>query len=156
MSDTPVTFGWESLNSLLSDGVATLVREHWKEIALDQEKVPLAIDWRAMLEEEKIGRFRVFSARRNGELIGYVAFKSFRPERYSTTLYINDDVFWLAPEERKGLTGYRMLKAAIAALPRPCKLQFKEKIGFQDGRVGTLLERLGLQPVEMLYSAFLE
>ncbi len=155
MSDD-LSLGWEPLSGLLSDGAGSLTRQHWEEIALDQDKVPLVIDWLALLQEEKIGRFRVFSARRAGKLIGYVSFRFFRPERYATTLYCNDDVFWLAPEERKGLTGYKLLRAAIAALPRPCKLQFKEKIGFQDGRVGTLLERLGLEPVEMLYSAYLE
>lgn len=133
-----------------------MTRKHWEEIALDKDEVPLVIDWMALLNEEKIGRFKVFTARRDGKLIGYISFRLFFPERYATTLYVNDDVFFLLPEERKGLVGYRMLKAAIEALPRPCKLQFKEKLTFEDGRVGTLLERLGLKPCEMVYSTWLK
>lgn len=151
-----LTFQFEPLNLLLSDAAGIVTYRHWQEIALDKDEVPLVIDWLALLNEERIGRFRVFTARLDGGLIGYISFRFFKPERYATTLYVTDDVFWMAPEHRKGLTGYKMLKAAIEALPRPCKLQFKEKLTFEDGRVGALLERLGLHATEVLYSAWLK
>lgn len=156
MSPESLRLGWVPLVELLRDGVAQLAEQHWHEIAHDHAQVPLAIDWPALQRRELFGQWAVFAAYRGMHLVGYVSFYAFRPERYSTTLYINDDVFWLHPDERKGWTGYRLLKAAIEGLPRPCKLQFRHKLAYEGGRVGSLLERLGLKPVEVVYSRFLE
>ena len=98
-------------------------------------------------------RFSVVSK----DLIGYVLWYLWYPERYCTTLYVHDHIFFMVPEERTGLNGYKMLKAAIEVLPRPCKLQMREKLSFKQGRVGTILfKRLGLKPIEIVHSAFLE
>jgi hypothetical protein len=64
-------------------------------------------------------------------------------------------VFWIAPEHRKGLAGYRLFIEALNALPKPCRVILQEKLTFKGGRVGRLLERLGLRPVEIVYTKFL-
>lgn len=152
-----IEYGFEPLETLLDEGLADLVIQHWEEIALDKESVPLDVDWDKKLGLESTGQWCVFTARRSGVLVGYVSFYIHHQAiNYKTTRYIHDDVFWLHPDERKGLTGYFLLKKSIAALPKPSKLQFKTKLGFQDGRVGKLLERLGLTPIETVYSAYLE
>lgn len=152
-----INYGWEPLETLLDEGLADLVKLHWEEIALDKEKVPLDVDWDRKLSLEASGAWRVFTARRDDILVGYISFYIHESAvNYKSTRYIHDDVFWLCPSERRGLTGYRLLQKSIAALPRPCKLQMKVKLGFEGGRVGKLLERLGLSPIEVVHSAYLE
>lgn len=148
-------FEFEPLEVLLDDGVEQLVEQHWGEIALDKADVPLAIDWTAMLADELNGTFKVFTARDGARLVGYVSCHLFYPARYTATLYVNDDVLWLHPDYRKGLAGYRMLAAFLRAIPKPCKVQMKEKLTFKEGRVGKIFERLGLTAVETVYSAYL-
>jgi hypothetical protein len=65
-------------------------------------------------------------------------------------------VFFILPEHRNGLVGYRLFSEALKALPKPCKVLINEKIGFKDGRVGKLLERLGMKPIEVVYSRYLK
>ena len=150
-----IRYDWEPLAELLDDGAAALALRHWQEIALDQGDVPLEVDWDAVLAEEAAGVFRVFTARSDGDLVGYISCRVFRPSRYAGTVYVNDDVFWLDPTHRRGWTGYRLLSHFLAALPKPCKVQIKHKLTFEGGRVGKLLERLGLRPVEVVSVAFL-
>jgi len=150
-----LTFGWDSADRFLSDDGLELAQRHYDEIAHDKADVPLEIDIDDYLKREKDGTFRIFAARRDGRLVGYVFFDLFWPSRYRTTLHVKEHIFWLAPEERKGMTGYRLLKAAFSALPKPCKLQVHEKLSFEGGRVGKLVERLGLKPIDVVYGAYL-
>lgn len=149
-------FGWASIAELLDGGLMALAKAHYEEIALDQDKVPLAVDLDDFLAREASDTFKIFAAWDNGVLVGYVQWFFYSPGRYKTTLYVDDSAYYLAPEYRKGLTGYLFLKAAVAALPRPCRVQIREKETFKDGKVAMLLGRLGLAPVERVFSGFLE
>lgn len=153
----PLTFDWEPLAALLDEGIEELVLRHWQEIALDKDEVPLDPDYEKRFCMELQGTWKAFVARRDGRIIGYISFFFHESHHnYKGTRYIFDDVFWLAPEERKGLTGYLLLKHAFTALPRPSKLQIKVKLSFEQARVGKLLERLKLKPIEKVYSRMLK
>lgn len=148
-------FDFEPLATLLDDGLGEIVREHWAAIAVDQEDVPLDVDWEAYQRREDNGTWRGFTARRDGRIVGYVGFFLFRPERYQSTLYINEDTIWIVPDEpNRGLLWYQLLKAAMAALPKPCKLQVKVRLQYGGDRTGKLLERLGLVANEMIYTGY--
>jgi hypothetical protein len=69
--------------------------------------------------------------------------------------YATADVFFILPERRKGMVGYRLFAEAFKALPKPCKVLINEKLHFKDGRVGKLLERLGMKPIEVVYSKYI-
>lgn len=147
-------FGWEKLDDLLADGAEELVCRHWKEIALDQDAVPLDLDWPAMRRDEAAGTLKVFSARLDGEILGYITFKMYHPDRYRSTLYCNADVFYFTPHERGKGHGMAMFRAAKDALPKPCKVQIRRKLGLNDEAVDHILRSLGLTPIEMCYSGF--
>ena len=150
-----ITFAHEPLAWLLRDGVEELTVRHWHEIALDKEQVPLATDWAKYQALEDTGAWRAFAARRDGKIIGYITYFIDFHVRYKTTRYVEADVFFIVPEERKGMVGYRLFSEFMKALPKPCKLLINEKLTFKDGRVGKLLERLGMKPIEVVYSKFL-
>jgi hypothetical protein len=154
----PLTYGWEPLLGLLAnDRLGELVKAHWAEIALDTDKVPLAVNWKLYLAREEQGTWRAFVARRDGKLAGYIGFHFHRPDRYQSTLYIQEDTIWVVPEEKnRGLVWASLWKHALSALPRPAKVQGKVRLKDSEARAGRILERLGLPAVEMLHSAYLE
>ena len=153
---SPYTFGWDYLSSLLSDPMwERLTRRHYAEIALDQDDVPLDPDWLELVNAENMGRWRIYTARHDKTLVGYSAWWFQNPWRYASTLYCHNDMFYLDPKHRKGWTGYRFMKANLDALPKPCKVQWGEKTGFEGGRVGLLMQRLGLRPTEVQHTTFL-
>jgi len=151
------TYAHEPLAWLIRDGVVEITKRHWQEIALDKEDVPLDTDWRKYQALEDSGSWRAFAARRDGRVIGYITYFIDFHVRYRTTRYVEADVFFVLPEYRKGTgAGLAMFRAFMQALPKPCKLLVNEKITFQDGRVGRLLEHLGMKPIEVVYSKFLK
>lgn len=151
----PVTYQWDSLRRLFTEGIVEITKKHWEEIALDKATVPLDTDWDRYFHYESIGSWRVFSARQDGKPIGYICWWIDNHIRYQNTIYATADVFFILPEHRRGMVGYRLFSEALKALPKPCKVLINEKLHFQDGRVGRLLERLGMKPIEVVYSKFL-
>lgn len=148
-----LVFGWTPLAEIIaSEGGLDLFQNHWREIALDKDTVPLDVDWRRYYAAEAEGLWRVFAARDGKRIVGYISWYIGPHVRYKSTTYCAADVFYLDPAYRKGTTGYRMIKAALEALPRPCKVLMTEKLHFKEGRVGRLFERLGLRPIEQVYS----
>ena len=68
----------------------------------------------------------------------------------------DSDIFFLAPEYRKGLAGARLLKFAEASL-RAIGVErvfTRTKLSPQHD-LGPLLERLGFRPIERVYSKIL-
>lgn len=155
MMQCPI-YAFEPLDRLLSDGARDLVCKHWKEIGRFQDKAPLDIDWQAHLNEERSGRLRVFTARLDDEILGYIMFRFFKPDRYRSTQFIVGDVFWFTPEDRGKGWGYRMFHEAQAALPRPFVGQWRRKIGLDDDKIDRILRSLGLEPMEIVYWGWFE
>ena len=151
-----LVFAWEKVGALVASGILDLATRHYAEIALDQDLVPLDVDVSDYLARERAGIFRTFTARRCGVLVGYVQWYLYRPARCRTTLFADEAAYWLASDERRGLNGFRFLEAAVAALPRPCVVQVREKETFKNGRVASLLARLGLTSSERVFRGFLE
>lgn len=152
-----IEYGFEPLATLLDDGLDALAREHWRAIALDHSAVPLDVDWEAYARREQDGSWRAFTARRDGILVGYVGFFFFHPERYRSTLYINDDTIWVVPTERnRGLIWRGLVRAAMKELPRPAKLQFQVRVRHGGRVTARILENLGFELNTMLYSVLLK
>lgn len=82
--------------------------EHWKEVGLDRDKVPLDPDWNRYVFMEAQGFLHVTTARDDGRLIGYYVAIIMPHLHYKTSLTAFSDIFYLRPEYRFGLTGYRL------------------------------------------------
>ena len=92
----------------------------------------------------------MYAARDEGRLIGYIVFVLAHLPHYKTVLCADMDLFYLAPDHRQGMAGYRLLKHARAALIEEGvqRIRYRTKA---HASYAPLLERLGATPTELLY-----
>jgi len=114
-------FGWEKLDALLAepnlpDMLADYEIEHRSPVLAH---LPVDIDWPRLLAQEAAGVYRVWSARVEGTLAGFVAFYVEPHPYYRTVLFAVDGGYFLAPAFRnKGRIGWKMISSAVDALRR--------------------------------------
>lgn len=78
-----------------------LLQRHWVEIADYKDCIPLSPNYARYALLEGAGRLLVFTARRDGALVGYASFIIDTGLHYSTVRFAESDILWVAPEERR-------------------------------------------------------
>ena len=127
---------------------------HYKELALNQDKVPLSPQFDKYVATEKQGGLIFVTLRKAGEMVGYFIGFIAPGLHYSTCLTCQMDIFYVLPEHRGSGTGFQLFKFAVQQL---------KKRGVQRLFVGSklhkdaswLFEKLNYTPVETYYSAWL-
>lgn len=127
---------------------------HWREIAGDQDTIPLDPDWTFYDGASELGKLLIVTARDGDKLVGYVFALITTHTHYRSTLHGFYDLFWLDPAYRKGWTGYRLMKEAEKAMKAKGVVKaFGQTKIWHD--VSVIYLRLGWKPVEILYSKML-
>lgn len=151
-----LTFGWMPIGELLIDGFDLMAERHWREVGLDQGRVPLKPDWPRYQKLEEAGILRCWAARDGHALAGYI-FWFVQPHiHYSATQHAFCDIYYLDPAWRRGWTAYCMFKSSLDRLKADFgveKAYLFEKLHLPT-RAG-MFKRLGFQPIETTYSALL-
>jgi GNAT superfamily N-acetyltransferase len=149
----PITYQQESIASCKGE-VEHLLYLHWEEIALNKEVIKLNPDWDAYYELEDTGSLKIFTARFDGELVGYFVVLCRKHLHYVDHLFAFNDLIYLRKDHRKGFTGAKLMK-------------FAEKCLREDGvsvvivntkrhkPFDSLLEWLGYKHTENIYSKLL-
>lgn len=128
---------------------------HWKELALNQDKVPLDPQYDVYLAREARGELLFVTLRELGEPVGYFLGFIAPGLHYKTCLTCTMDIFWVHPKKRaQGLPGVRLFRAVEAELKRR---------GVQRWFVGSkckadassLFEFLDFEKVEVYYSKWI-
>lgn len=89
----------ESYDSIVED-IKPLLLDHWRELAMFQDEIPLSVSWPMYKSAYDAGILRAYGVRQDGDLIGYAIFRIvMRHEHYDHRFAIND-VLWIAPEHR--------------------------------------------------------
>jgi GNAT superfamily N-acetyltransferase len=129
---------------------------HWREIALNQDEVPLDPNWDRYFEYDLLNILQTLTVRSNGVLVGYVFMLVFPPLHYASTIWAQSDMVWLDPAYRSGWTGVRMFREAEAGMRRlgVKVVVLSEQLHF-DTRLGNLYKRLGFKHTENLFSKFI-
>lgn len=134
--------------------IRPLLERHWKDIAVNKDKIKLNPDWDAYHSLEQDGKLKIFTAREQGELVGYFVVIVHRNLHYKDHLFASNDVIFLHPDHRKGRTGIKLV-------------QFSEKCLKEDGvsvlAINTkvhkpfdkLMQFLGFSLVERIYSKYI-
>ncbi len=110
----------ESIADARRSGLEELQHAHWREVAVDQNEIPLSVDWKRYEELEQKGLLFALGMRDGSKLVGYNAFYVVPHLHYSTTIFAFNDVIYVAPEYR-GLDGVRLILEAERQLAATCK-----------------------------------
>lgn len=152
-----IKFAWGRYHKI-ADELLPLWQRHWQEIALDKEQLPLRPHFQTYYGLEVVNALRILAARdaRTRELVGY-CFNLLGPHLHYSLPHAHTEMFWLAPEYRRGWNGVHMMAANRRGLKQlGIKLHtINFKIGFEDGRVGKVFQRLGYTPTDITMRAFL-
>lgn len=146
------TFQWERLPAIAKE-LPPLFIEHWREIALNQDKIPLDPDWQRYFDYDLIGVLQVLTVRFGGVLVGYL-FVFVHPHlHYASTLWAQTDLFWIKPAYRGRGVGLftrmekRLRELGVKVVHVNIKLHFEKN----RGTLGKLFERLGYKACDMIY-----
>jgi len=112
-----IVFGKELLCEAVHEA-DELLRLHYEELTLNKHRVKLDPIWDSYASLEAAGRFHIFTAREDGRLIGYSAFFVNRHLHYADLTTALNDVLFLHPDHRLGMTGIRLLKFCEAELKK--------------------------------------
>lgn len=158
-----IVFAWERFG-LIAREFPNLFQKHWREIALNQDKIPLDPDWNRYFDYDLLGILQVLTARANGVIVGYI-FVFVHPHlHYASTIWAQTDIFWLDPAYRfsgQGLmpTGYKLFRLMEQRLRemgvRVAYVNMKLHFEAARGTLRKMLLRLGYNPTEEIFSKFL-
>lgn len=134
--------------------IQKLLELHWRDIALNQSKIKLNPDWDRYEEAEKSGQLKIFTARNEGQLVGYFVCLVTKSLHYKDHTFAHNDVLFLHPNYRKGLAGWRLMKFAERCLSDDgvALLMVNTKT---HKPFDVLLQRLGYSHIENVYSKVL-
>ena len=128
-----------------------IIDKHCDEVSLySKEVAPLDPDWVLYENMDKAKLLFTYTVRVEQKLIGYYVAVVIRHLHYKQTLVSDCDVFYLLPEYRKGLVGYKLISGAEKEL---------EKMGVKiiilsakfNKPLEALAKRLGHKPLDLKY-----
>lgn len=140
--------------SVVKNDVRELIQRHWEDIALNQDKIKLNPNWEGYAELDRAGMLRFFTARQDGELIGYFLLIVSRSLHYKDHLFANNDILFLHPDHRKGTAGLRLIRFAEQSLRDEgvSLMNVNTKI---HAPFDVIMQRMGFNLIERIYSKYL-
>lgn len=141
---------WEDVKS----EAAPLWPLHWDEVGQNKIKMQLNPDLDKLDALNARGMLHIVIAREDGRLVGYHASIIDTLIHYKNVLAAKGDLYWLAPEYRKGATGIRLLREVEKTLKaRGVQVMYDVTKLYLDH--GKIFERLGYKPIERNYSKWI-
>jgi len=143
-----VCFAVEQFKTAYDEAQPLLCR-HWDEIAKNKSLLKLNPD--ESLYEKMGQNILLITARADGRLVGYFLWFLIKHPHYKHVTVAEEDLHFLLPEFRRGLTGYNLMKAACqAAIDQGAELLVsREKIGHEHPGI---MKRLGFVPTDIVYT----
>jgi len=133
------------------DEIKPLLEDHWEEIALHKDTIKLNPDYDRYEKMFKSGQMRIVTARDDGKLVGYCILMLYHHIHYKDQFMAMDDIFFIAKDYRKGLTGVKLFIKTEEIMKQygVKKLSMNVKV-HQD--VGPIFERLGYKETERMFT----
>ena len=150
-----VTIGEERLSDLWTELMPMFAR-HFEELSGNLD-IPLCPDQEKYNQIEASGGLKTYVMRdAEGHAIGYsLLFVSYNLH-YSQHLMASQDIFWLAPEHRRGGLGARLVRYTDDALRAHGVVCVYQHVKCAHPALGVLLRRQGYKEVETIYSKRLD
>ena len=133
------------------DEIKPLLEDHWEEIALHKDSIKLNPDYARYEQMFKNGNMRIVTARDDAKLVGYCIMMLYNHIHYKDQYMAMDDIFFIAKDYRKGLTGVKLFIKTEEIMKQygVTKLSMNVKV-HQD--VGAIFERLGYKETERMFT----
>lgn len=148
-----ITCHVESFEERLGE-LQVLLPLHYRELALNQDKVSLQPQYPVYIEREREGGLLFVTLRDAGELVGYWIGFIAPGLHYETCLTATMDIFYVRKDKRTSTAGVRMFRFVEAELRRRGVQRW-----FMGSKIhadaGALFKRIGAVPVETYYSKWL-
>jgi GNAT superfamily N-acetyltransferase len=148
-----ITCHVESFEERLAE-LQVLLPLHYRELALNQDKVPLSPRYGDYIDRERAGGLLFMTLRDAGELVGYFIGFIAPGLHYSTCLTCTMDIFYVHPEKRTGSAGIRMFRFVETELRRRGVQRW-----FMGSKIhadaSALFKRIGAEPVETYFSKWI-
>ncbi len=148
-----ITCHIESFEDRLEE-LKVLLPEHYLELALNQDRVPLSPNYDFYIQNENAGSLLFVTLRDAGELVGYFIGFITPGLHYSTCLTCTMDIFYVRKDRRSGSAGVRMFRFVESELRRRGVQRW-----FMGSKIhadaSALFKRIGAAPVETYYSKWL-
>jgi GNAT superfamily N-acetyltransferase len=145
-----ITYQEETFEQVIEE-IKPLLEDHWEEIALHKDSIKLNPDYGRYEELFKTGKMRIVTARDDSKLVGYCIMLLYHHIHYKDQFMAMDDIFFIAKEYRKGLTGVKLFIKTEEIIKQygVTKLSMNVKV-HQD--VGAIFERLGYKETERMFT----
>jgi hypothetical protein len=149
-----ITYQTERFPDIRREEMDELFQLHWKEIALDQEKIKLSVDYDSYAALDAMGKLHIATVRIGGKLIGYHCAIVNSHLHYKDDLFACSDVYFLLKEYRKGRTGIKLFQFSEKSLKSMGvkKIVMNTKLYLDQSR---LFEHLGYRETERIWTKFI-
>lgn len=133
-----------------------LLERNWEEIANYKDFVPLSPNHARFAALAAGGKLVVITARDDGALVGYASFRFDFGDHYSTVIFAQNGIIWVAPEYRGKRVGLKLIKRGEEEMLArgACILQFHSKI--QHPALLRLLTAMGYGVTEVIHAKVLQ
>lgn len=140
----------EILQTAFSDALE-LFKLHWDEVALNKDFIELNPNYEAYQACEQNESLKIFTAREDGQLVGYFAVIITRSLHYADHKFANNDVIFMHKDHRKGSASIKLIKFAMECLKEDgvSMLMMNVKV---HRPYDIILKRLKFDHVENVYS----
>jgi hypothetical protein len=137
--------------------------EHWRALALNQDKVPLDPDYGHYFERENLGQVMLVVLRETGRVVAYFVGFLAPALHYQSCYTLTMDIFWLSPAYRDedslskleaSMLATQLFEAVLEEAQRRHvkRAWFGTKVHSDVGRV---FEELGMVDTDHYYSKWL-
>lgn len=136
---------------------------HWRELGLNQDKVPLDPQYDIYMQREALGEVLLAVLREAGKVVAYFVGFVTPALHYKTCLTLTMDIFWLHPDYRDGDSLDQLESHMLALQLFEAVRDEAKRRGVQRTFYGSKLhkdasrvfEELGMVEVERYYSQWL-
>lgn len=140
----------ETVEQVKSD-ILPLLKEHWEEAEANKELIKMNPCWDTYLKLQDEGMLGIFTARKDGDLVGYFVVIANKNPHCKDHIFGVNDVIYLKPEYRGTYLGSDMIMYAEKYMAKYGASVFvintKTHIPFDS-----VLKRLGFTHIENVYS----
>ena len=136
------------------DELKQLLPAHYKELALNQDAVPLDPQYEVYIERERQGGLLFVVLRDAGEMVGYYIGFIAPGLHYKTCLTCTTDIFFVRADKRDGTAGIRMFRFVEKELKRRGVQRWFTGSKVQHD-ASKLFDFLNFERVEIYYSKWL-